>query len=140
MAVDKTLIEKKLDLLKDYIRLIENMDFDENFLLENIDTQQLLAFRLQQAVEMTIDIATHVIAGLFLERQETAKDAFAHLGREKIITKDLAKKMGLAGNFRNLIVHGYQKIDFKRLYYDYKEDLEDLREFAKQINNFLKRY
>ncbi len=138
MAIDRELILKKLDFLKDFIRRIENMDFDETGLVENVDVQHLLSFRLQQAVETAIDIATHLISGLTLPRQETAKDAFELLGREKIIPKELAKNMALAGNFRNLVVHGYQKIDFKRLYYDYKDDLNDLRLFAKEINEFLK--
>lgn len=137
MAIDRELLEKKLDILKDFIRQIEQMDFDEDELLKNKDIQQLLSFRLQQTVETATDIATYLIAGLSLERKETAKDAFTLLGKEKIITKKLAKNMGLACDFRNLVVHGYQKIDFKRLFYDSRDDLADLREFARQINKFL---
>lgn len=139
MAINRELIEKKLEVLKNFIRQIEEMDFDEYGLVDSKDIQQLLSFRLQQAVETAIDIATHIIAGLSLERQETAKNAFEVLGKEKIITSALAKNMSLACDFRNLIVHGYQKIDFKRLFYDYKDDLEDLREFARQINRFLEK-
>lgn len=139
MAIDRELIKKKLDILKNYIRQIENMDFDESGLLTNIDIQQLLSFRLQQSIETSIDIAAHIIAGLSLERQETAQDIFAILGKEKIITTKLSKHMGLAGNFRNLIVHGYQKLDLKRLFYDYKDDLNDIREYAGQIYEFLQK-
>jgi uncharacterized protein YutE (UPF0331/DUF86 family) len=137
MAIDKTIIEKKLAVLADYIRQIENMDFSQMSLSENIDIQQLLSFRLQQAIETAINIATHIIAGLSLPRQETAKDAFEILEKEKIITSDLAKNMALASGLRNIVVHGYQKIDFKRLFYDYKKDLNDLRMFARQIYEFL---
>lgn len=139
MAIDRELIKKKLDILKNYIRQIENMDFDESGLLTNIDIQQLLSFRLQQSIETSIDIAAHIIAGLSLERQETAKDIFEVLGKEKIITEELSQHMGLAGNFRNLIVHGYQKLDLKRLFHDYKDDLKDLREYAGQIYEFLQK-
>lgn len=137
MAIEKELILKKLEVLGDFLRQIEKMDFDEVGLVENLDIQQLLSFRLLQAVETVIDIATYLIAGLSLERQETAGDAFGLLAKEKIITKDLAERLALASRLRNLIVHGYQKIDFKRLFYDYKEDLADLREFARQVNDFL---
>ena len=137
MAIDKAVIEKKLSILADYIRQIENMDFDQTSLSENIDIQQLLSFRLQQAIETAIDIVTHIIAGLLLLRQETAKDAFEILEKEKIITPNLAKNMVLASGLRNIVVHGYQKIDFKRLFYDYKDDLADFRLFAKQIYEFL---
>ena len=137
MVINRNLVEKKLVILGDFIRQIDQMDFDEIGLTEEKDIQQLLSFRLQQAVETAIDIATHLLAGLSLERKETAKDVFELMGKEKIISAELAKNMMLACDFRNLVVHGYQKIDFHRLFYDYKEDLEDLREFARQINNFL---
>lgn len=90
-------------------------------------------------METATDITTHLIAGLSLERKETAKDAFTLLGEKKIISKELVKKMGLACDFRNLVVHGYQKIDFKRLLRDYKDDLADLYEFIRQINTFLQK-
>lgn len=56
-----------------------------------------------------------------------------------MIARDLAKRMGLVSRFRNLVVHGYHKIDFSKLYYDYKEDLKDLRVFANQIYEFLQK-
>lgn len=58
MAIDPELVKKKLDALAEWIRQIEHMDFDEYGLRENIDLQHLLSFRLQQAVETSIDIAT----------------------------------------------------------------------------------
>lgn len=139
MVIDKILIEKKLDVLKDFILQIEEMNFSEEKLSEKKDIQQLLSFRLQQAIETTIDITTHIIAELSLDRQETAKDALELLKKEKIISSSLAKNLSLACGFRNLVVHGYQKIDFRKLFYNYKKDLNDLREFARQIHNFLEK-
>jgi len=137
MVFDKQVLEKKLGVMAEYIRQIENMDFSQMDLVDNLDVQQLLSFRLQQAVETAIDIATHLIAGLSLPRQETAKDAFEVLAREKIITSKLSQNMASASGLRNIIVHGYQKIDFKQIFYDYKNDLKDLRLFGKQTCEFL---
>ena len=138
MAIKRELIEKKLATLKEFIKRTENMDFDQQKLLEDRDIQDLLIFRLQQAVEVCIDIATHVIAGLDLPRKETAKDAILLLGEEKIISKKLAPRMGGAVDFRNIAVHHYDEaFDFRRLYKDYREDLDDLRQFAKEIFEFL---
>lgn len=139
MAIDRELIEKKLDILEEFIVQIERMDFNKQQLVEDKDTQQLLSFRFQQAVETAIDIATHLIAGLSLERKETAKDAFRLLGEKKIITSKLAEKMALASDFRNLVVHGYQRIDFGRFFADYRDDLADLRRFAQEINSFIEK-
>lgn len=137
MVVDKSLIEQKLESLKNFLLQIENMQFDEEGLVENIDIQQLLTFRLQQSVEICIDIATHIIANASLSKAETARDAFEVLGKSKIISQKTAQNMGKAGNFRNLVVHGYGKVDFSRIFYDYKKDLEDLRQFAKEIYLYL---
>lgn len=137
MKVNKELLSKKLSFLNEQISKIENMDFEEQDLLEDQDIQDLLTFRLQQAVETCIDISTHTIASLNLSRQETAKDAFLLLGEKGIIDKELASKMGKASDFRNRVVHGYNNFDYSMLFKDYKEDLGDLKTFASQILSFL---
>ncbi|MDO8657430.1 MAG: DUF86 domain-containing protein [Candidatus Levybacteria bacterium] len=139
MAIDKELLSKKLSFLKEQISKIDNMNFSETELEENKDIQDLLTFRLQQAVETSIDISTHIIASLNLKRQETSRDAFSLLGQEKIIGKDLAGKMGQAADFRNRVVHGYNNFDFSILFKDYKEDLGDLKNFGVQILAFLEK-
>jgi uncharacterized protein YutE (UPF0331/DUF86 family) len=137
MHINKDLLAKKLDFLNEHLSRIENMDFDQEALSGQTDIQDLLTFRLQQSVETCIDIATHIISGLNLKRKETAKDAFLLLGEEKIITKDLADKMGQAANFRNRVVHGYNDFDFNLLFKDYKEDIKDLHTFGAQILSYL---
>jgi uncharacterized protein YutE (UPF0331/DUF86 family) len=91
MAINQQLIEK-IFTLKDYLRQIETMEFDLETLVKTKDVQQLLSFRLQQAVETAVEIATHIIAGLELERQETARNAFQVLAEQGIISENLANK------------------------------------------------
>lgn len=83
-------------------------------------TQKGKRFRLQQAVETCIDIATHIIVQVNAPQKETAKDAFLYLGERGIINKDLSERMGKAADFRNRVVHGY-----------------DLREFGAQVLKYL---
>lgn len=139
MTVSKALVAKKLDFLNEFIRKIEQMEFTEDELANNADMQDLLTFRLQQAVETSIDIATHIIASLSLPRKETAKDAFLLLGKEGIIEKDLASRMGKASDFRNRVVHGYNDFDFTLLFKDYRDNLKDLKAFGAQIMQFLEK-
>lgn len=68
-----------------------------------------------------------------IERMELAEDAFLLLGEQKIITKELAGKLGKAADFRNRVVHGYKNFDFRILFRDYKDDLAQLRDFGAQI-------
>lgn len=137
MPINKSLVSKKLDFLNDQITKIENMDFDEASFVENVDVHDLLTFRLQQAVETCIDIATHIIAQLNSPQKETAKDAFLYLGERGIINKDLSEKMGKAADFRNRVVHGYNDFDFRLVFKDYKENMRDLKEFGAEIIKYL---
>ncbi len=139
MPVNKDLIGKKLDFLNECISKIDSMSFDEAVLEKNADIQDLLTFRLQQAVETCIDIATHIIAGLNLPRKESSKDAFLVLGKQGIIDETLASRMGKAADFRNRVVHGYNNFDFSILFHDYKDDLNDLKNFGAQTVRFLEK-
>lgn len=137
MLVNKDLVAKKLDFLNEQIHKIEDMDFIESEFVENVDIHDLIVFRLQQAVETSIDIAAHIIAALSAPRKETAKDAFTFLGEKGIIDKELSRKMGRAADFRNRVVHGYNNFDFRLLFKNYKEDLKDLRQFGIEILKYL---
>lgn len=137
MDINRDLVAKKLDFLNEQIRKIENMDFTEENFVKDVDIHDLVVFRLQQAVETCIDIATHIIAGMNAPRKETARDAFYYLGEQGILGKDLSAKMGKASNFRNRVVHGYNDFDFKLLFKDYKEDLKDLRQFGAEVLKYL---
>lgn len=137
MLVNKDLIAKKLDFLNDQIRKIDNMDFDEESFVQDVDIHDLIVFRLQQAVETCIDIATHIIAAMDVPQKDTAKDAFKFLGEKKIINEGLVARMGKAADFRNRVVHGYNDFDFRLLFRDYEEDLKDLRQFGAEILKYL---
>lgn len=139
MLINKDLVSKKLDFLNEQISKIENMAFTEEDFIEDANIHDLVVFRLQQAVETCIDIATHIIAGLDVTQKETAKDAFKFLGEKKIINKELASNMGQAADFRNRVVHGYNDFDFRLLFKDYKEDLTDLRQFGAEILKYLEK-
>lgn len=137
MPIDKTLLLKKLDFLHRHLFAVERMDFSEESFVEDEDVHDLVTFRLQQAVETAIDIATHIIAESNLPRKETAKDAFLLLGEKGIMSKELSLRMGKAADFRNRVVHGYNDFDYSLLFHDYKDDLKDLRAFGTEIMRFL---
>ncbi len=140
MPINKELLNKKLDFLDTHLTAIERMEFDETAFVETADIHDLITFRLQQAVETAIDIATHIVAQLDVPRKETAKDAFLLLGEQKVIDKDLSVRMGKAADFRNRVVHGYNNFDFHLLFKDYKSDVADLRQLGTRIVEFLQKY
>lgn len=133
MPIDKNLVQEKLQKINEYLKRIETMNFSEDQFLENVDYQDLLTFRLQQVVEISIEIATHIISSLELEKPETARSSFEVLSKHKIISDKLAKKMMLAVSFRNIVVHKYEDFDFSQVFRDYKEDIECMKDFVGEI-------
>lgn len=139
MAIDKQLLLDKIKQLEVYLREIERMEFSDQELLENRDIQDLISFRIQQAVEISIDIATHIVSAMALPQQDTAVGAMQLLAKEKIISKKLSPEIANAVRFRNLIVHHYGNVDFEKVYKSYKEDIQDLRQFAEEIYDFVQK-
>jgi uncharacterized protein YutE (UPF0331/DUF86 family) len=138
MAIQSETIKNLLQQLDEYLSLIENMSIgSEEEILENKDIQHLLERRLHIALEIAIDISAHIAAGLKLPDRETAKSVFAVLGKEGIISKQLALKMQDVVGFRNILVHEYGEIDHSLVYKTYKEDLGDLHRFGSEIIEFL---
>lgn len=139
MVVDKLTVESLLEKLKDSLNKIEAMDFTFDMVLGNEDIQDLLDRRMQVAIESCIDIASHIAAELQLPRREAVRELFLLLGKEGIIPKDLAEKMAKAVGFRNILVHEYASIDYELGYSDLDKKLNDLRQFAKEVVEFLEK-
>ncbi len=137
MPLNRHLLIQKISQLEEIIRRIENMEFSPQELESTPDLQDLLTFRLIQGVEIAIDMATHLIAGLKLKVPESAASSFDVLAQEKIINQKLAKSLRQAVGFRNLAVHRYADLDFRRLYRNYRQDLENLKEFVTTLSRYL---
>ena len=135
--MDKTLVNTLLDNLKEALNKIERMDLSVDMILGDEDIQDLIDRRMQMAIEICIDIASHLAAGMQLPRREKASDIFILLSENSIISLDIADKMAGAVGLRNIIVHEYADLDYVLAYSDLNTKLEDLRIFAKEVSKFL---
>lgn len=137
MSLDKTVLKRLLTRLLDFLTRLERMEFSLSELQESKDIQDLVSFRLQEAVEVSLDIAMHIVANLRLGSPETGRDVFTDLAAGKVISVGLAEKMAAGVGFRNLVVHRYDELDMKRLFHDYRDDIAALFEFAAEIQKFI---
>ena len=137
MSLDKQVIKRLLARLIDFLTRLERMEFSLVELQASRDIQDLISFRLQEAVEVSLDIAMHIVANLRLGSPETGRDVFVDLADGKVISVNLSQKMGAGVGFRNLVVHRYDELDMKRLFYDYRDDIKTLYEFAAEIQKFI---
>ncbi len=141
MPISRNIVELKISKIREMIKRIRDLDFSDEQTYDETILQDALVFRLVQAVEASIDIATHIISNLEVTRPESYKDLFLILASQKILSNQTAKEMAQAAGFRNLAVHEYdeQKFDHDQVKRDYLSDIDTLNHFCAEIIEFLKR-
>lgn len=90
-------------------------------------------YRLIVAIESCIDIAEHVIASEGLRSPDSFAEAFAVLGEAGFFDQDLAADLQDMARFRNLLVHGYQRVDDTRVEEILRTRLDDFERFRVAI-------
>lgn len=139
MVINEKTVQLILDYLEGEIKVIEKSKVSLAAFGEDEVFTDATKYRMQIAVEMVINIAEHIVAGLKLGHPEYAKELFPLLVKEGIINQDLSGKLGDAVGLRNILVHRYREVDLDILADSATVGLDDLREFAKEINDFLKK-
>lgn len=137
MPVQIEILRRLLLYLDEQIMLMQKKGLIKEELKQNMDLRQAMERRLQTAIEACIDLAFHIIAGEGLGVVEHNKDALLLLGEKKIIPMGLANRLADATDMRNVLVHGYEKVDLDQLYQAITEDVKDLKEFAQEIDAFV---
>jgi len=89
--------------------------------------------------EAATNIATHICARLLNKAPATYADSFYILGEYGLINQPLAKRLGKMMGFRNLLIHGYNKIDDKRMLQIMRNDLADLEQYLEVINMLIRK-
>lgn len=104
----KQIVGEKLDALRRCINRIEKKRPDSTEeLISNLDLQDILSVNLERAVQLCVDIGTHLIAETDAKAPHTMADTFDILYEEDIISKSTADVMKKAVGFRNIAVHNY---------------------------------
>ncbi|MEW6540764.1 MAG: DUF86 domain-containing protein [Bacillota bacterium] len=134
--VDRDFIQRKTDRLVEYItdleeqRHISAADWEANKMLRNH-----LERTLQKAVESCLDIGKHLIVSLNLRTPEDYKDIMVILTEAGILPQEKLSKFKQMAQFRNVIVHDYEKIDPHVILAILRKDLDDLRLFARAVRD-----
>ncbi len=136
--IDEKLILTKLKELEERLSLLENLSRHEFAVFKKNTEKQWAAERgLQVAVQIVIDIASHILAEKGEAGIEDYSAVIERLGKIGVIPKGFAAEIkGMAG-FRNILVHEYAKVDIEKVYDMLKNRLSDFKRFAGYINKHL---
>lgn len=97
--------------------------------------QDIVVLNLQRAIQLSIDIAYHILSSEHLGLPQTLKEAFQILHKNSILSVDITKKMEKMVGFRNIAVHDYQAIDPEILKSVVKNHLIDFEKYYTEILN-----
>jgi uncharacterized protein YutE (UPF0331/DUF86 family) len=141
MSDSKDIIEQKISTLLEKIeRLKKFREISFNEFSENLDIKDIVERNLQIAIEACIDIGKVIISDMNLREPTDNKGVFKVLAENGIIIQEsLDFLMPMAGT-RNVLVHGYDKIDETVIFGILKKHMEDFYKYLADIKkNYLER-
>ncbi|MFN3762362.1 MAG: type VII toxin-antitoxin system HepT family RNase toxin [Anaerolineae bacterium] len=93
----------------------------------------------QVAVQAALDIASIILADQSVIVPREYKDLFPALAEMGVLPGDFARRLVGMAKFRNVLVHLYLEIDYRRVYRYLQERLEDFEQFARYVSEWMER-
>jgi uncharacterized protein YutE (UPF0331/DUF86 family) len=107
---DDVLINKAATIERCVARAREEFDHDPTTFETNFSRQDAAVMNIQRACEAALDMGNHIIRRERLGLPQSARDVFEILAQTKWIDQALADSLKRMVGFRNIAVHGYQKL------------------------------
>jgi uncharacterized protein YutE (UPF0331/DUF86 family) len=131
--VDAERAEARIERLEETIeRLEEVQQGGEGAYLSDPKLQAMTERWLQLAIQACIDLGTQVVSEQSAPPPSNYADVFKILGERKVLSAELAHRLGDAARQRNLLVHLYMEIDNRAVFASLAH-LDDLRQFAAAV-------
>ena len=129
--MDREVVEQKLESLRRCLRRIETKcPADAAALAADIDLQDIISLNLSRAVQISVDIGLHLIAGMEAPPPDTMGQTFDLLAQEGVLNTELASSLKKAVGFRNIAMHNYESINWSIVHSIVKYHLADFSAFA----------
>ncbi len=104
----------------------------------DLDTQDIVLHNLQLAIQICIDIGSHIIADENWEVPSSLGNTFKILSAHKVISPDTADIMASMAGFRNILIHEYEDVDLEKVYNILSNRLDDFEDFSREIIAYLR--
>lgn len=115
--MDRAVVEEKLESLRRCLARVEaRCPPSLEALQQDVDTQDIVSVNLTRAVQLAVDLATHLLSNSELQPPATMGESFMQLAETGMIPNELAQRLRAAVGFRNISVHSYRKVDWAVVY------------------------
>lgn len=134
--MDRLIVEEKLESLRRCLsRIVDKCPADAGSLANDMDLQDILTLNLTRAVQLSVDLAAHWVAGLEdVPAPNTMGGMFEALADYGALDEAIADRMRKSVGFRNIAVHQYETIDWQVMHAICKHHVGDFLAFAKAVH------
>lgn len=138
--VKEAVIQRLMSNLEGYVNELRMAtDITHEKFIQDIRLQRFVERTLQICIECCLDIAHHIISDEGFREPEGYADAFSVLSEQHILFPESVKQFQMMAQFRNKIVHYYEKIDPEQVYGIFKGKLGTFDSFTHQIKTWVGR-
>ncbi len=131
-------IQKKISDVKENLQVLKEYACkEESAFLSNAESIRAARYSFIVMIEASTNIANHLCTRLLNLPPGSYAESFVLLGNNKIIPSVLSIRLGKMASFRNLLVHGYGKVDDRKMLEIMKNDLEDVEEMLQEFHRLL---
>ena len=138
--VDQNLVTAKLSELSERIqRIRQHRPETAAGYKEAPEVLDLVSFNLMLAVQLCLDVASHLIADEGWPPAPTLAEHFTRLREQGVLTRDTESALAKATGLRNVVAHTYAKVEPAKIHEAATRGLTDLERFSHEVSRWLGR-
>lgn len=137
--LDKERIYIKLDEIDQYLKEIEEtMPSSSAEYLQDRTRRRALERLIQITIGAVMDVSALLVKEMKLG-MPYQEEEFLDKVSGRVLSPDLVVRLKEMKRFRNILVHGYTKIDDEKVYESLSPELDDVVEFKQEVIEYLGR-
>ena len=139
-GMDKELIRRQLASLETTVaKLRELAGLTAEEMRRATEKAWAVQHGLQIAIQTILDIGNHILAAAGVNQVEEYGAIIDGLGERGTLPEEFARRIRPMAGFRNLLVHGYTRIDEDRVVQILREHLDDFEAFCRHVLRYIER-
>ncbi|MCG6116795.1 MAG: DUF86 domain-containing protein [Aquimonas sp.] len=127
---DDVLLNKGATIERCLARVREEFAGDPDGFSASVTRQDAAILNIQRACEAALDMGQHLIRRDRLGLPQSSRDVFTLLAQARRVPDSLAESMRRMVGFRNVAVHGYQRLQLPIVLNVIEDRLVDLQAFS----------
>lgn len=138
MSIAHNKVIAKLQALDEYLGYLKDLQkANKKSFLTDYHQFGLAEHYLHLAIEVLLDVSKLIVIAYGFPRPEENRDVFRVLHDKRVISEKLYNQIAGISSFRNVLIHEYEKIDRARVYEYLQHDINQFKEFKRQVLRFL---